>query len=66
MGKISYEDIEMLKPHFNQERTKVPGFMQDLATYRARLDHIVEVNGLEEWLEPPQNTKDDDKKEQCE
>ena len=61
MGKISYEDIEMLKPHFNSERTKIPGFMQDLPAYRARLDHIVEVNGLEEWLEPTKTEEDDGK-----
>ncbi|XP_002123173.4 microtubule-associated tyrosine carboxypeptidase 1-like [Ciona intestinalis] len=50
MGKVSHEDLEMLQPHYNPARTKIPSFMEDLAEYRARLDHIVKVNGLEEWF----------------
>uniref|UniRef100_H2Z5I7 Uncharacterized protein n=1 Tax=Ciona savignyi TaxID=51511 RepID=H2Z5I7_CIOSA len=50
MGKVSHEDLEMLRPHYNPNRTKIPTFMNDLAEYRARLDHIVRVNGLEQWL----------------
>lgn len=33
--------------------------MQDLPAYRERLDHIVEVNGLEKWLAPDQPTTDE-------
>ena len=58
MGKVSYEDIEMLRPHFNSERTKIPSFMQDVAAYRERLDFIVEVNGLEVWLEQSAKEKE--------
>jgi len=65
MGKIAYEDIEMLKPHFNSERTKIPSFMQDLVAYRAKLDYIVEVNGLDVWLEPTPNDKERTEGEKC-
>jgi len=52
MGKVSHEDLEMLKPYHNSEKTKVPTFMTDLNEYRRKLDHIVAVNGLEEFLSP--------------
>ena len=58
MGKISFEDIKMLKPHFHQKGTKIPVFMQNLESYKAKLDRIVIVNGLDEWLEP---VKDEEK-----
>ncbi|XP_076809797.1 microtubule-associated tyrosine carboxypeptidase 1-like [Clavelina lepadiformis] len=51
MGKVSHEDIEMLKHHYKAEHTKIPGFMKDLPAYRRRLDHIVTVNGLDEWTD---------------
>ena len=51
MGKVSYEDIEMLRPHYRAEKTKIPTFMQDIDQYRNLLDRIVQTNNLEPWLE---------------
>merc|ERR1712224_858619 len=51
MGKVSYEDIEMLRPHYNPTKTKIPTFMQDIDQYRNLLDRIVQTNNLEPWLD---------------
>jgi len=51
MGKVSYEDIEMLRPHYRSEKTKIPTFMQDIDQYRNLLDRIVQTNNLEPWLQ---------------
>ena len=51
MGKISYEDIDKLRPHFNSVKTKIPTFMQDIDQYKQHLERIVQVNNLEPWLE---------------
>ncbi|XP_004600665.2 microtubule-associated tyrosine carboxypeptidase 1 [Sorex araneus] len=48
LGKVSYEDIDHLRPHGVLEKTRVPHFMQDLARYRQQLEHIMATNRLDE------------------
>ncbi|XP_066503373.1 microtubule-associated tyrosine carboxypeptidase [Hoplias malabaricus] len=46
LGKVSYEDVERLRPHAVLGRTRIPHFMQDQERYLQQLDHIVTVNEL--------------------
>ncbi|KAG9267074.1 uncharacterized protein KIAA0895-like [Astyanax mexicanus] len=46
LGKVSYEDVERLRPRAVLHRTKIPHFMQDQERYLQQLDHIVTVNEL--------------------
>ncbi|KAF6288283.1 hypothetical protein mRhiFer1_007301 [Rhinolophus ferrumequinum] len=48
LGKVSYEDIDHLRPHGVLDNTRVPHFMQDLARYRQQLEHIMATNRLDE------------------
>lgn len=51
MGKVSWEDMDKLRPHFNPDKTKIPTFMQDIDQYKNHLERIVRTNNLEPWLE---------------
>ncbi|XP_068432533.1 microtubule-associated tyrosine carboxypeptidase-like, partial [Clinocottus analis] len=46
LGKVSFEDIEMLRPLAVLPRTRIPHFMRDQERYLQHLDHIVSVNNL--------------------
>ncbi|XP_037671875.1 uncharacterized protein KIAA0895-like homolog isoform X1 [Choloepus didactylus] len=48
LGKVSYEDVDHLRPHGVLNKTRVPHFMQDLARYRQQLEHIMATNRLDE------------------
>ncbi|XP_027474736.1 microtubule-associated tyrosine carboxypeptidase 1 isoform X2 [Callorhinus ursinus] len=48
LGKVSYEDVDHLRPHGVLDNTRVPHFMQDLARYRQQLEHIMATNRLDE------------------
>ncbi|KAF6077900.1 KIAA0895 like [Phyllostomus discolor] len=48
LGKVSYEDVDHLRPHGVLDNTRVPHFMQDLARYRQQLEHIMTTNRLDE------------------
>ncbi|XP_039256535.2 microtubule-associated tyrosine carboxypeptidase 1-like [Styela clava] len=51
LGKVSHEDIGKLRENCNKEGTKIPTFMKDIDEYRRRLDYIVNMNGLDTFLE---------------
>uniref|UniRef100_A0A2I3SGS4 KIAA0895L n=1 Tax=Pan troglodytes TaxID=9598 RepID=A0A2I3SGS4_PANTR len=46
-GKVSYEDVDHLRPHGVLDNTRVPHLMQDLARYRQQLEHIMATNRLD-------------------
>ncbi|XP_028624398.1 uncharacterized protein KIAA0895-like homolog [Grammomys surdaster] len=48
LGKVSYEDVEQLRPHGVLDNTRVPHFMKDLERYRQQLEHIMTTNRLDE------------------
>ncbi|XP_054552869.1 microtubule-associated tyrosine carboxypeptidase 1 isoform X2 [Talpa occidentalis] len=48
LGKVSYEDIDHLRPLGVLDNTRVPHFMQDLERYRQQLEHIMATNRLDE------------------
>uniref|UniRef100_A0A8C5KD45 Microtubule associated tyrosine carboxypeptidase 1 n=1 Tax=Jaculus jaculus TaxID=51337 RepID=A0A8C5KD45_JACJA len=48
LGKVSYEDVDHLRPHGVLDNTRVPHFMQDLGRYRQQLEHIMATNRLDE------------------
>ncbi|XP_048648284.1 uncharacterized protein KIAA0895-like homolog isoform X3 [Marmota marmota marmota] len=48
LGKVSYEDVDHLRPHGVLDNTRVPHFMQDLERYRQQLEHIMATNRLDE------------------
>ncbi|CAO2610097.1 Microtubule-associated tyrosine carboxypeptidase [Lemmus lemmus] len=48
LGKVSYEDVDQLKPHGILDNTRVPHFMKDLGRYRQQLEHIMATNRLDE------------------
>ncbi|KAM9607640.1 microtubule-associated tyrosine carboxypeptidase 1 isoform 1-T1 [Trichechus inunguis] len=48
LGKVSYEDVDHLRPHGVLDKTRVPHFMQDLVRYRQQLEHIMATNRLDE------------------
>ncbi|XP_062405341.1 microtubule-associated tyrosine carboxypeptidase [Sardina pilchardus] len=48
LGKVSYEDVERLRPLAVLHRTRIPHFMQDEERYLQHLDYIVEVNELDD------------------
>ncbi|KAG8521750.1 hypothetical protein J0S82_013878 [Galemys pyrenaicus] len=48
LGKVSYEDVDHLRPLGVLDNTRVPHFMQDLARYRQQLEHIMATNRLDE------------------
>lgn len=45
-GKISYQDIDIIRDIAEVEYTRIPSFMEDLYQYRGHLDRIAEANGL--------------------
>lgn len=45
-GKISYQDIDIIRDIAEVEYTRIPSFMEDLHQYRGHLDRIAEANGL--------------------
>ncbi|XP_053551296.1 microtubule-associated tyrosine carboxypeptidase 1 [Bombina bombina] len=46
LGKVSFEDVEGLRPFAELENTRIPHFMQDLDKYHHQLCHIMETNQL--------------------
>ena len=48
MGKVAYQDIERLKPQaiLDPKVVKIPFFMLDLQSYKAKLHYIMTKNGL--------------------
>ncbi|TKS70434.1 hypothetical protein D9C73_004503 [Collichthys lucidus] len=48
LGKVSYEDVERLRPLAVSPRTRIPHFMRDQVRYLQHLDHIVAVNELDD------------------
>ncbi|XP_034049725.1 uncharacterized protein KIAA0895-like [Thalassophryne amazonica] len=48
LGKVSYEDVERLRPLGALHRTRIPHFMRDQEKYLQHLDHIVAVNELDD------------------
>ncbi|XP_027998888.1 microtubule-associated tyrosine carboxypeptidase 1 [Eptesicus fuscus] len=48
LGKVSYEDVDHLRPYGVLNNTRVPHFMQDLERYRQQLEHIMATNRLDE------------------
>ncbi|XP_003969222.1 uncharacterized protein KIAA0895 isoform X1 [Takifugu rubripes] len=46
LGKVSYEDVERLKPLAHMENVRIPHFMQDQARYFQQLAKIMAVNQL--------------------
>ncbi|KAE8297684.1 hypothetical protein D5F01_LYC04322 [Larimichthys crocea] len=48
LGKVSYEDVERLRPLAVSPRTRIPHFMRDQERYLQHLDHIVAVNELDD------------------
>ncbi|XP_063293715.1 microtubule-associated tyrosine carboxypeptidase 1 isoform X2 [Pelobates fuscus] len=46
LGKVSYEDVEMLRKFAQLENTRIPHFMHDLNKYQTQLCHIMETNQL--------------------
>ncbi|KAJ8248838.1 hypothetical protein GJAV_G00228280 [Gymnothorax javanicus] len=48
LGKVSYEDVERLRPLAVLQKTRIPHFMQDQERYLQHLDHIVAVNELDD------------------
>ena len=48
LGKVSYEDVEQLRPYGVLDNTRVPHFMKDLERYRQQLEHIMTTNRLDE------------------
>nr|XP_020845037.1 uncharacterized protein KIAA0895-like homolog isoform X1 [Phascolarctos cinereus]XP_020845038.1 uncharacterized protein KIAA0895-like homolog isoform X1 [Phascolarctos cinereus] len=48
LGKVSYEDVNQLRPHGKLEKTRIPHFMQDLTRYRQQLEHIIATNRLDD------------------
>ncbi|KAL3859923.1 hypothetical protein ACJMK2_010106 [Sinanodonta woodiana] len=46
LGKIAFEDINMLKDYTDVKNTRIPFFMEDLNTYHKLLDRIAEANAL--------------------
>ncbi|XP_073911965.1 microtubule-associated tyrosine carboxypeptidase 1 [Castor canadensis] len=48
LGKVSYEDVDHLRPYGVLDKTRVPHFMQDLERYRQQLEHIMTTNRLDE------------------
>ncbi|XP_015227104.1 PREDICTED: uncharacterized protein KIAA0895-like homolog [Cyprinodon variegatus] len=48
LGKVSFEDVERLRPHAALNRTRIPHFMRDQVRYLQHLDHIVAVNEIDD------------------
>ncbi|XP_056269288.1 microtubule-associated tyrosine carboxypeptidase isoform X1 [Pseudoliparis swirei] len=48
LGKVSFEDVEMLRPLAVLPRTRIPHFMRDQVRYAQHLEHIVSVNDLDD------------------
>ncbi|KAM4833910.1 microtubule-associated tyrosine carboxypeptidase 1 isoform 3-T4 [Thomomys bottae] len=48
LGKVSYEDVDHLRPYGVLDKTRVPHFMQDLERYRQQLEYIMTTNQLDE------------------
>ncbi|KAM4596390.1 microtubule-associated tyrosine carboxypeptidase 1 isoform 1-T3 [Fundulus diaphanus] len=48
LGKVSFEDVERLRPLAALNRTRIPHFMRDQERYLQHLDHIVAVNELDD------------------
>ncbi|KAG7473220.1 hypothetical protein MATL_G00093250 [Megalops atlanticus] len=48
LGKVSYEDVDRLRPLAVLQRTRIPHFMRDQRKYLEQLDHIVAVNEIDE------------------
>lgn len=48
LGKVSYEDVERLRPLAVLPRTRIPHFMRDQERYLQHLDHIMAVNELDD------------------
>lgn len=48
LGKVSFEDVERLRPLAVLPRTRIPHFMRDQECYLQHLDHIVAVNELDD------------------
>ncbi|XP_044519162.1 uncharacterized protein KIAA0895-like homolog [Gracilinanus agilis] len=48
LGKISYEDVNLLQAHGKLEKTRIPHFMQDLTRYHQQLEHIITTNRLDD------------------
>ncbi|XP_051830990.1 microtubule-associated tyrosine carboxypeptidase 1 [Antechinus flavipes] len=48
LGKVSYEDVNQLRPHGKLEKTRIPHFMQDLTRYHQQLEHIIITNRLDD------------------
>ncbi|KAM7015869.1 microtubule-associated tyrosine carboxypeptidase 1 isoform 1-T2 [Tautogolabrus adspersus] len=48
LGKVSFEDVERLRPLASLPRTRIPHFMRDQERYLQHLDHIVSVNELDD------------------
>ncbi|XP_045149813.1 uncharacterized protein KIAA0895-like homolog isoform X4 [Echinops telfairi] len=48
LGKVSYEDVDHLRPHGVLDKVRVPHFMHDLARYQQQLEHIMATNRLDE------------------
>ena len=46
MGKIAYEDVEMLIMLAELDETRVPHFMNNMTAYRTNINRIAESNGL--------------------
>ncbi|XP_028254915.1 uncharacterized protein KIAA0895 [Parambassis ranga] len=46
LGKVSYEDVDRLKPMAQMENVRIPHFMQDQARYAEQLTKIMAVNCL--------------------
>ncbi|XP_069469356.1 putative tyrosine carboxypeptidase MATCAP2 [Ambystoma mexicanum] len=46
LGKISYEDVDRLKPHGMVQNARIPYFLQDRTRYMQYLQKIMEVNDL--------------------
>ncbi|XP_061594850.1 microtubule-associated tyrosine carboxypeptidase [Cololabis saira] len=50
LGKVSFEDVERLRPFAALQRTRIPHFMRDPERYLQHLDHIVAVNELDDSI----------------
>ncbi|KAI4829951.1 microtubule-associated tyrosine carboxypeptidase 1 [Pseudochaenichthys georgianus] len=48
LGKVSFEDVERLRPLAVLPRTRIPHFMRDQERYLQYLDHILSVNELDD------------------
>ncbi|XP_068432215.1 putative tyrosine carboxypeptidase MATCAP2 [Clinocottus analis] len=46
LGKVSFEDVDRLKPLAQMENVRIPHFMQDQAMYAEQLEKIMAVNQL--------------------